>query len=79
MRGGSPAGRQSTKRLHPKNPFTPEEAFRIDGEASLFNAMKLNDRIDHLSWMENIFTMGSFEWVDGSMESHKVTFRPRKR
>lgn len=61
-----------------KNPFTPEEAFRIDGETSLFNAMKLNDRIDHLSWMENIFTIGSFEWVDGSMESHKVTFRPRK-
>ena len=58
-----------------RNPFTVEEAFRIDGERSLFNAMKLNDRIDLLSWNDNIYTVGNFEWV-GDRSSGQVEFIP---
>lgn len=58
-----------------RNPFTIEEAFRIDGERSLYNAMKLNDRIDKLSWIDNVYTVGNFEWV-GDKESGVVEFKP---
>ena len=58
-----------------RNPFTIEEAFRIDGERSLYNAMKLNDRIDKLSWTDNVYTVGNFEWV-GDKDSGVVEFKP---
>ena len=58
-----------------RNPFTIEEAFRIDGERSLFNAMKLNDAIDRISWNENLYTKGNFEWV-GEKETGHVEFKP---
>ena len=58
-----------------RNPFTIEEAFRIDGERSLFNAMKLNDQIDRISWNENLYTKGNFEWV-GDRETGHVEFKP---
>lgn len=58
-----------------RNPFTVEEAFRIDGERSLFNAMKLNDQIDRISWKDNLYTVGNFEWV-GDRETGYVDFKP---
>ena len=58
-----------------RNPFTIEEAFRIDGQKSLYNAMKLNDRIDKLSWSDNTYTLGNFEWV-GDRSSGLVEFVP---
>ncbi len=58
-----------------RNPFTIEEAFRIDGEKSLFNAMKLNNQIDRLSWNDNAYTVGNFEWV-GDRETGYVDFKP---
>ena len=58
-----------------RNPFTVEEAFRIEGDRSLFNAMKLNDRIDRLSWADNVYTKGNFEW-SGDKETGHVEFRP---
>ena len=60
-----------------RNPFTIEEAFRIDGQRSLFNAMKLNDRLDIISWTDGLYTTGNFEWV-GDRDSGKVEFRPSK-
>jgi len=58
-----------------RNPFTVEEAFRIDGERSLFNAMKLNDQIDSISWKDNLYTVGNFEWV-GDRDTGYVDFKP---
>lgn len=58
-----------------KNPFTVEEAFRIDGDECLFDSMKLNDRIGLLGWKENVTTKGDFIWEDGVRDS-KVKFVP---
>lgn len=48
-----------------KNPFTIEEAFRIDGDRCLYDSMKLNEQLDWLSWKENITERGNFEWENG--------------
>jgi hypothetical protein len=46
-----------------KNPFTIEEAFRVDGDKCLYDSMKLNNRRDELSWME-VTERGNLEWID---------------
>lgn len=48
-----------------KNPFSVEEAFRVDGDRCLYDAMKLNEQLDWLSWKENITEKGNFEWENG--------------
>jgi len=48
-----------------KNPFTIEEAFRIDGNHCLYDAMKLNIQLDSLSWKQNLTTRGNFVWENG--------------
>lgn len=48
-----------------KNPFSVEEAFRIDGDRCLYDSMKLNEQLDWLSWKENITERGNFEWENG--------------
>lgn len=48
-----------------KNPFSIEEAFRIDGDRCLYDSMKLNEQLDWLSWKENITEKGNFEWENG--------------
>ena len=48
-----------------KNPFSIEEAFRIDGDRCLYDSMKLNEQLDWLSWKENITEQGNFEWKNG--------------
>lgn len=58
-----------------KKPFTSEEAFRIDGNKSLYNAMKLNDQIDKISWMTNVTTRGNLVWQNGERDT-KVVWEP---
>lgn len=58
-----------------KNPFTIEEAFRVDGDKCLYDAMKLNERLDRLSWKDNISTRGNFVWENGERDS-KVVWQP---
>lgn len=58
-----------------KNPFTIEEAFRVDGDKCLYDAMKLNERLDRLSWKENVTTRGNFVWQNGVRDT-KVVWEP---
>jgi hypothetical protein len=48
-----------------KNPFTIDEAFRIDGDRCLYDAMKLNLQLDSLSYKQNLTTRGNFVWENG--------------
>jgi hypothetical protein len=59
-----------------KNPFTIDEAFRIDGENSHYDSTLLNERIDAL-WQDNLITTGNFVWEDGK-EDTKVIWVPSK-
>ena len=59
-----------------KFPMSPEEAFRIDADRCLYDAVRLNDRLDYISWQENLTTRGNFEWRDGVRDS-EVVFVPR--
>lgn len=52
-----------------KNPFSIEEAFRIDGEKCLFNSMKLNERLDLLSWNKSVVERGNFVWEKGEKDT----------
>lgn len=56
-----------------KNPFTIEEAFMIDGDACVFNAMVLNDRYTELNSRTNVTIQGDLVWVDG-IEDGRVEF-----
>lgn len=58
-----------------KEPLSWEEAFRIDGSKCLYDAMKLNSRMDVLSWKENITTRGNFVWEGGERDT-KVIWEP---
>ncbi len=58
-----------------KEPLSAEEAFRVDGDKCLYNAMKLNDRLDRLSWMKNYRTRGNLVWKDGVRDG-KVVWEP---
>lgn len=58
-----------------KNPFTIEEAFRIDGEKCLYDATKLNNRLEALSWKDNLTTRGNFVW-EGGVRDSKVIWEP---
>lgn len=55
-----------------KEPLTIEEAFRIDGDKCLYDAVKLNDRLDVLSWGDNVLEQGNFEWKGGVRDSEVV-------
>lgn len=49
-----------------KNPFTLAEAFRIDGEKTLYDPEKLNNQRDILSWRtDELIERGDFEWKKG--------------
>lgn len=58
-----------------KEPLSWEEAFRIDGSKCLYNAMKLNERMDRLSWKDNITTFGNFVWEE---KDKKVVWEPSR-
>jgi hypothetical protein len=48
-----------------KNPFTIEEAFRIDGDRCLYDAMKLNLQLDNISYKKSLTERGNFVWENG--------------
>lgn len=48
-----------------KNPFSIEEAFRIDGKRCLYDAMKLNIQLDYLSATNHLVERGNFVWENG--------------
>jgi hypothetical protein len=75
MRSGFKNDTRQLSSIIRKNPFTIEEAFRIDGDDCLYDAMLLNERLDLLSWKENLTTRGSFVWVNGERDS-RVEFQP---
>lgn len=52
-----------------KNPFTLEEAFRVDSDTCLYNAFKLNERDQFLSWNSQLTKRGNFTWKDGIKDS----------
>lgn len=59
-----------------KNPFTIEEAFRVDSDSCLFNAMHLNDRLDFFSYADpdTLYTRGNLiENEDGTISFRKNT------
>jgi len=60
-----------------KNPFTLSEAFRIDREHSMFDPIKLGNRVEVISMMKNPYTIGNFMWKDGKRDT-EVIFVPRK-
>lgn len=60
-----------------KEPLSWEEAFRIDGSKCLYDAMKLNERLDRLSWKENITTRGNFVW-EGGVKDTRVIWEPSR-
>jgi hypothetical protein len=60
-----------------KNPFTLAEAFRVDGDKSLFNPENLNYQRDYLSWHTDIVERGNFAWKNGERFS-EVEWRPNK-
>lgn len=48
-----------------KNPFTMEEAFRVDGETCIYNPMILNAQRDFLSVHSDLVVRGNFIWEGG--------------
>lgn len=48
-----------------KNPFTLQEAFRVDGDKCVFNSENLNEQLDWLSWHQDLIERGNFQWKDG--------------
>lgn len=48
-----------------KNPFTVQEAFRIDGERCLFDAMALNMQRDNIAGKKGLVERGNFQWQNG--------------
>jgi hypothetical protein len=60
-----------------KNPFTIEEAFRIDGEKCIYDSGLLNERLDRLTWKENLTTRGDFSWENGERDT-RVIWTPSK-
>lgn len=61
-----------------KEPLTIEEAFRIDSAHCLYDSEKLNDRLDVLSWKENLTERGNFVWENGKRDTRVVWVKDRK-
>jgi len=47
-----------------KNPTTWQEAFRTDGDNCLYNAIKIDDRLDLLNWKKDYETRYDLLWED---------------
>ena len=56
-----------------KSPFTEDEAFRVDSDSCLFNAMHLNDRLDFFSYAnpDSLYTRGNLI----ELENGDIDFR----
>lgn len=54
-----------------KNPFIPEEAFMVDNDQCVFNAMILNERLGYLNINTNVTKAFDLDWeseVDGNVK-----------
>jgi hypothetical protein len=60
-----------------KKPFTPEEAFRIDGSKCLYDAMKLNNQLDRTTWNTTMVRRGNFVW-EGGVKDTKVVWQEQE-
>jgi hypothetical protein len=60
-----------------KRPLTPEEAFRLASNDSIFNTIKLNEQLDYLTWNSQT-QRGDFEWLEGKRDT-KVEWIPNKK
>ena len=59
-------------------PFNPEEAFRKEGNTSIFDLEKIYQQLDYLEdYGERLITRGNFIWKNGVQDS-EVTFKPDK-
>jgi hypothetical protein len=60
-----------------KNPFSPEEAFRSDGDSCMFDSMKLNDQLEMLEWSKAKAEIGNLIWKNPDKKD-EVVFVPDK-
>lgn len=61
-----------------KEPLTIEEAFRIDGDKCMYDSELLNDRLEFLSWKENLTERGNFIYENGIRGSKVLWVKDRK-
>lgn len=59
-----------------KNPFTVQEAFRIDDDKGLYNTDKLNKRLEYLMW-NDVTERGNLMW-EGGIQDTKVGWAKSK-
>lgn len=55
-----------------KEPLSIEEAFRVSGTDSIYDAASLNERLDYLSYQENLYDRGDFVWKDGERDGEVI-------
>ena len=61
-----------------KNPFTVQEAFRIDGDKCLYNSELLNNQLDILGWKQNLTERGNFVWKDGKRDDKVIWVKDKQ-
>lgn len=61
-----------------KNPFTPDEAFRADGDDCMFDPIKLNEQLDFLEWTAPPNERGDLAWKDPNDWGQGVVWHPKK-
>jgi len=63
-----------------KNPFTIEEAFRVDGDVCLYDAIKLQNQLDSVSWVDEseLLVRGNFLWEKGNRDSSVIFVENKK-
>ncbi len=59
-----------------RNPLEEADMFRVIGDACSFNAEKLNERLDELSWGDKMYIRGNFVW---EVKDEKVKFVQNNR
>lgn len=77
MRKGLAHDSRALSSIIRKNPFTIEEAFRVDGDECIYDSMVLNERLDKLSWVDNYTERGEFVWENGERDT-RVLWQPKK-
>lgn len=77
MRKGYAHDTRALSSIIRKNPFTIEEAFRVDGDECIYDAMVLNERQDKLSWSNSYTERGEFVWENGERDT-RVLWKPSK-
>ncbi len=58
-----------------RKPLTIEEAFRVSARNGVYDATKLQDRYEEVSWRSTLYQQGDFIWRDGIKDS-EVLFVP---